>query len=145
MFTSSRHCHADDGSQGLEGRCWGEVALAGHVRGLELARHQARAVVGLHVVAFVDVDPAHADRPLGSSSASSNLGDLDPDLLGVEEGQLLRASLLDQVILEDLARELIPVATAIALNRSSEVPLDLRLVIGDLNPEAAVLEELVCA
>ena len=68
------------------------------------------------------------------------LRDFEPHLLAVEEAQLLSPRFLDEFVAQDLVRQVVPVAAAVALLGPSQVLLDLRVFVGRLQAVATVFE-----
>ena len=108
-----------------------------------LAGDETRSVVGALLVALVDVDPPCRYRWATGPASCLLQWDFPPHAFLVEELQLDTAGLQHELILEQLAGEIVPETSAEPLLGSLAVRPDLFLVVLQLHAEASLLYELV--
>ena len=107
---------------------------------LHLSCHEARAIIGVQLIALVNIHPAHGYRwsPRGRACAGS--WHLAPHSLGGEKRQLDGSGRLHQIIPENLSSKVIPVAPTVPLLRAVHGSENFRIIVCNLDAEASVPE-----
>ena len=113
--------------------------------GFQLSGHKSGSIPRRDIVSLIHVHPADGNGRPASATAGVGDGHLNPDAFGVKELQLDHPRLEYQLVLEDLACQVVAVTTAKTLLWALTRGLDLLLVVLQLDAEAAVLELAVAA
>ena len=94
--------------EGWRRGCVSRVAL---VSSLELSGYESGSIPWIKLIALVDVNPSHRYGWLACPFKGSATRDFHPHAFAVKELKLLRARLLDEVVLERLASQVILLLT----------------------------------